>query len=400
MHFALNTHLSYRQLLRDALFSLQTHSRRSFLALLGIAIGSASVVAMINLGHNAAENAVAIFKEMGVDMLSVSLARADSTQAVRPDLNVQALRAAVPTLTFIAPISSSGKEVAFDGRRQYASLAAVTPEFAATMRMLMDEGRFFSRFDEAETLVVLGHRLARDLGTADHPVGTGDQVQLDGYLFTVIGIVQRQLVSPIVPVSVDRTFFLSFQGLVRLGQSADISNIIARVAPGQDVARAAEQLTPALQLQFPGQQIQVEVPEQIIEGMKNQTRTFAYLLMALGITSLIGAGVGIMNVMLMNVSQRRREIGVRIALGARRVDIRNLFLLEAMALTAAGALLGVVLGVVGAWVHASVVGWKFYLSPAAVLLGSASTLLVGLFFGLYPALSAARLQPVEALRDE
>jgi putative ABC transport system permease protein len=107
-----------------------------------------------------------------------------------------------------------------------------------------------------------------------------------------------------------------------------------------------------------------------------------------------------MNVMLMNVSERRREIGIRMALGARQRDIRNLFLLEAVTLTAVGALCGAVVGMTAAYLYAWMSGWQFSLAVAALPLGVGSTLLVGLFFGIYPAVSASRLQPVEALRDE
>ncbi len=144
----------------------------------------------------------------------------------------------------------------------------------------------------------------------------------------------------------------------------------------------------------------VQVSQQVLDGLKRQTRTFTYLLAGLGIISLLGGGVGVMNVMLMSVAERRREIGVRMALGARQRDIRNLFLIEAVTLTAAGALSGAVLGVAAAYLYARFSGWTFSLAYAALPLGMGSTLLVGLFFGLYPAVSAARLQPVEALRDE
>ncbi|MBF3154711.1 FtsX-like permease family protein, partial [Pseudomonas aeruginosa] len=182
--------------------------------------------------------------------------------------------------------------------------------------------------------------------------------------------------------------------------AAEVSHVVARVSPGADVYSVGAALGAALTARLPGHEAQVQVSQQVLDGLKRQTRTFTYLLAGLGIISLLGGGVGVMNVMLMSVAERRREIGVRMALGARQRDIRNLFLIEAVTLTAAGALSGAVLGVAAAYLYARFSGWTFSLAYAALPLGMGSTLLVGLFFGLYPAVSAARLQPVEALRDE
>jgi len=216
----------------------------------------------------------------------------------------------------------------------------------------------------------------------------------------VIGITRSQPAAILIPVQADDSLFLPLEGLRRVMNDPQISNLIVRVAPGQDTNQLADALTLALKQRLRGREVEVQVPQQMIDGMTRQSRTFGYLLMALGGISLVGGGVGVMNVMLMNVSERRREIGVRMALGARRKDIRNLFLLEAVTLTAVGALSGALLGMAAAYLYARMSGWQFSLAVLSLPLGVGSTLLVGLFFGLYPAISASRLQPVEALRDE
>lgn len=145
---------------------------------------------------------------------------------------------------------------------------------------------------------------------------------------------------------------------------------------------------------------EVLVPQHLLDGLARQANTFAYLLAGLGGISLLVGGVGVMNVMLMNVAERRREIGIRMALGARARDIRNLFLIEAATLSVAGALLGASTGLAAAYTFVRISGWSFSLAPLSLPLGICSALTVGLFFGLHPALAAARLQPVQALRDD
>lgn len=137
----------------------------------------------------------------------------------------------------------------------------------------------------------------------------------------------------------------------------------------------------------------------MIDGLERQSRTFSYLLAGLGAISLLVGGVGVMNVMLMSVSERRREIGVRLALGATRHDIRLLFLAEAGLLAIVGAALGAVSGVGVAYAFTRFSSWAFVLAPASLPLGMGTSLLTGLFFGWYPAVAASRLEPVQALRD-
>ncbi|WP_248803122.1 ABC transporter permease [Pseudomonas sp. MWU13-2100] len=392
---------SASQLFHEAFVSLRTLGRRSLLALLGIVIGSSSVIALLNIGHNAAQEASAIFKDMGTDTLSVQFpGNADTRTPMPASLDVLSLSKALPGLLYIAPITLSSSAVVFHGRTTNANLVGSTEQLMGAMRLQLDEGRFISDFDHGETYVVVGHKIAQALGKPGDPLRLGERIRIDDYLFQVIGIVRSQPAAILIPVQADDSLFLPLEGLRRVMSNPQISNLIVRVAPGQDTNQLADALTRTLKQTLRAREVEVQVPQQMIDGMTRQSRTFGYLLMALGGISLVGGGVGVMNVMLMNVSERRREIGVRMALGARRKDIRNLFLLEALTLTAVGALSGALLGTTAAYLYARMSGWQFSLAVLSLPLGVGSTLLVGLFFGLYPAISASRLQPVEALRDE
>ena len=359
------------------------------------------MVALINIGHNAAVDAALIFKDMGTDTLVAQFPpKADSSVPMRARLDLDAVRQAVPGIAHIGALSLFSGPIVFQGRSVNANFVGSTADIPAALRLALREGRFLSAFDANETYGVIGDQIAQALGAPGAPLKLGDRVRINDYLFQVVGILHHQPRAMLMPVQANESLFIPADGMRRIYASPQIGNVIIRAAPGQDMERIARDAAAALQRQLTEHSVDITVPQQMIDGMTRQSRTFAYLLLALGAISLVGGGVGVMNVMLMNVSERRREIGIRMALGARQRDIRNLFLLEAITLTAVGALCGAVLGMTAAWLYAWLSGWAFALAVAALPLGVGSTLLVGLFFGIYPAVSASRLQPVEALRDE
>ncbi|WP_242167480.1 MULTISPECIES: ABC transporter permease [unclassified Pseudomonas] len=389
------------QLLHEAFVSLRTLGKRSVLALLGIVIGSSSVVALINIGHNAAVDAALIFKDMGTDTLIAQFPpKGSGNTPMRASLDLEAVRRAVPGIAHIGALSLFSGPIVFHGRSANANFVGTTPDIKDAMRLAVREGRFLSSFDAGETYGVIGDQVAQALGAPGDPLRLGDRIRINDYLFLVVGILHNQPRAMLMPVQANESLFIPAEGMRRIYLAPQIGNVIIRAAPGEDMEQIARDTAIALKIQLTDHDVDIQVPQQMIDGMTRQSRTFAYLLLALGAISLVGGGVGVMNVMLMNVSERRREIGIRMALGARQRDIRNLFLLEAVTLTAVGALCGAVLGMTAAWFYAWLSGWEFALAAAALPLGVGSTLLVGLFFGIYPAVSASRLQPVEALRDE
>jgi putative ABC transport system permease protein len=391
---------STAQLLFDAWGSLRVMGRRSLLALLGTVIGSSSVVALINIAHSASADAATIFIGMNTDTIAAQVTQACDPCGPIPLAAIDHLQAVVPGIVGAVPVATAGSSVDFNGVSAHAVLVGTLPGLAAPMRLELRAGRFLADFDSAQAFVVVGHAVAQELATPNKALRVGERIRIGNYLFLVIGIAAAQPPSLLLPVQADRSVFIPVQGMRRVVAVPQLDSVIFTVAPGVDVASVSTEVGRRLEALPIIDTVEVRIAESILEAMARQTRIFTYLLMALGTVSLLGGGVGVMNVTLMNVSQRRKEIGLRLALGARPQDIRNLFLAEAVALTAVGASAGAVLGVLAAYGYTAMAGGDFVLVPLSVPLGAGSTVLVGLACGLYPAISAARLQPVTALRDE
>ena len=392
---------TFRDLIHDVRTNLRTLGKRAVLTLLGVVIGSCSVVTLINIGHNAAEEAAAIFQGMSEDKLVTQDSNAADTRQTSPlPAGITQLRNKVPDLVNIAPVVLMGKSETFKGRDISIQLIGSTPPLKQALGLEVHEGRFLSEFDDQATHAVIGRQLADELSSAGTPVRIGDTLRVQHALFQVIGVLHPRFASAIAPFDPNTSMFIPLQGVSRLQAWAPVTHVFARAPGARPMGSVASDFKHGLRQLFPGQDIDVLVPQQIIVGLSQQFRTFTYLLAALAGISLITSGVGVMNVMLMSIAQRRREIGLRMAMGARPRDIRNLFMIEALTLTTLGALTGAILGVGLALIYARVSGWSFALSPMSVPLGIGSAIVVGMFFGLYPALSASRLQPVEALRED
>ncbi|WP_405046740.1 ABC transporter permease [Pseudomonas sp. ML2-2023-3] len=391
--------LPLNQAVEDALDSFRTLSRRSALALLGIVIGSASIVAIINIGHNAGLDAASIFQGMGTDTLVAQLPDKEDAQVSLLSIDAAKIEGLdLPGLQ-ITPTVFASISLVFNNRSVNARLVGTESSLFDVITLSLLKGRFLHEFDREENVVVLGHQVAVSLSEAGSRIQVGDWLNINNYLFKVVGILKSKTNSIVSPVVVDDSVFISLHAISRVESQTALRDLIVRVPPPLNIEIAALRLHDQLARAFEFRSVQIMVPQQIIEGMNRQNRTFHYLLIALGAIALVGGGVAVMNVMYMNVSERRVEIGLRMAIGARRQDIRNLFLIEALALSTLGAVLGAGVGIALAWLYAVISGWAFELAMLSIPLGVLSTLLVGVFFGLKPAIAASRLTPVEALRD-
>jgi putative ABC transport system permease protein len=248
---------------------------------------------------------------------------------------------------------------------------------------------------------LIGRGLADALGTQSVPIGVGEKIRIDDYLFTIVGILDNAVRNPLVPVDFNNAILIPVKSIRRaLASEGGISGVLIKVPEGADPVGAASQVEDYLKTKVGHNGIQVQSAQQLIEGLRKQSQLFTFLLAGIGAISLVVGGIGIMNVMLAGIAERRREIGVRMAIGARRHDVLTMIMLEASLLSVIGGSFGILSGLIAAYLFAVISGWEFSLSILSLPTGLSMSLLVGLFFGVYPALKASQMSPIEALSAE
>lgn len=390
-----------REVILDGVGNLQALKGRTLLALTGIAIGTAAVIAMLHVGHGARAEALRQFEALGIDIVAIALRSEGAVPMVLPVEMVRALPAQCLGLAEVVPLIAAGGVMRVGRTLLQANVVAAGGGIYALAKAAIVSGRRTSDLDGSAPFVVLGADLAQDVAAAaGTPVRVGQTVTIDDQVLTVVGVLGPTSPNPILSLDLNRSVVLPFATARRLVPDPQITTVAARLAPGADDQATARNVAAFLQARLRSGTVHVQTARQLIEGLEEQMRVYGLLLMGIGAVSLVVGGVGVMNVMLMSVLERQREIGLRLALGARRRDIRTMFLTEALILAALGSLTGTSLGTGAGWIFAHLSGWTFLAAPAALPLGAGMALAVGLFFGSYPAERAARLDPIAALRTE
>jgi putative ABC transport system permease protein len=410
--------VSLGALLHIALRALAINKLRSALTMLGIVIGVGAVIVMMAVGAGAQARVEEQIRALGSNLLLItSGARTQSgvrlpqgsSQTLSED-DAIAINQEIPD-ALAAPALRGGAQVVSGNANWSTQIYGTTPEYLQVREWPLAAGRNFTaaEMSGAGKVCLLGATVVRELFAGADPLD--EVIRIKRVPFTVIGVLETKGQSLmgsdqddiiVVPIGAARSRVL---GAPTQARQRAVSTIWVKVADGYDTKAAEQQVRLLLRQRH---RLQAGMDDdfslrnlaEVMAAQEASSRVLALLLAAVASVSLLVGGIGIMNIMLVSVTERTREIGLRMALGARTRDILGQFLVEAVTLSLIGGLIGVALGIAGAMAIAGFAGWRIVLSPTAVALAVAFAFAIGVFFGFYPARKAARLSPVEALRFE
>ncbi|HVF62962.1 MAG TPA: ABC transporter permease [Casimicrobiaceae bacterium] len=410
--------MTFLATLKVALIALRTNKLRSALTMLGIIIGVAAVIAMVGVGAGAQARVEDQIKSLGSNLIIVLSGNVTSggarmgagSQPTISEDDGYALQQEIPIVAASAPQLRGGGQIVFGNSNWATSILGVSPEYFVARNWATVSGRSIepADVDAGAKVVVLGQTAARNLfGEAD-PVGETVRVRRVPHI--VIGLLERKGQSMVgqdqddvvmIPISTARKRVLGGQQV----KSRSVQAITVRVQDGEDIAEAEQQIRDLLRQRHrlaPNQEDDFYLRNlaEVLAAQEASSRVLAMLLAAIASVSLLVGGIGIMNIMLVSVTERTREIGLRMAVGARGRDILLQFLVEAVTLALIGGLAGILVGIGASIAIGHFAGWRTEMNAASIIVAFGFAGAIGVFFGFYPARKAARLAPIEALRHE
>jgi putative ABC transport system permease protein len=387
--------------------------------MLGIIVGVAAVVCMVSVGAGAQAEVAEKIRTLGADLLvavpgaqTTGVARFESgTQATLTETDASAIRREIADVQIAAPLLSHQAQIVAGNKNWATLVAGVNADYLVAREWRILNGRSFAAIELASgaKVAVIGSDIVEHL--FEGQLDVGETLRIANVPFTVIGTLDKKGQGAagrsqddvvFIPLSAAKSRVL---GAVRGGSREALDFIAIKVSDSSAISEVKEQVTALLRQRHRlrgnvPDDFSINNPADILTARGSAVRILAILLTAVASVSLVVGGISIMNIMLVSVIERTREIGLRMAVGARRRDIRRQFLMEALTLALAGGLAGVVLGVIAAIAIAWQAGWPVLISPWTILVAVGVAGLVGIFFGLYPAYRASRLDPIEAMRFE
>ncbi len=399
-----------------ALRALKANKMRTLLTMLGIIIGVAAVIAMLAVGTGATRKITEQISTMGSNLLIVlpgsttsgGIRMGAGTQPTLTAGDAQAISTEAPAVDAVAPVLSGTAQVVYGHQNWSTGIVGTTPAMLTVRDWPLAEGRGFTRADvrNATKVCLLGQTVVDNLFGDEDPVGK--DIRIQNLPFTVIGVLavkgqsvmgQDQDDTIMIPLTTAQTklFGTAFPGMIRImlvkaKSTGELDNAQTQIT---DILRQRHHIGPKQDDDFTVRNL-----TQIMKTAEQSTKIMTLLLGAIASVSLLVGGIGIMNIMLVSITERTREIGIRMAIGAKTWDIRFQFLMEAFIMSMIGGIGGIIIGMSGSAVLSRIAGWPAVVSPFSIFLAFGFSGAVGIFFGFYPAYKASLLNPIDALRYE
>lgn len=396
--------------------ALKVNKMRSVLTSLGIIIGVAAVIIMLAVGEGARKQISDQIASMGSNLLIVmsgsttsgGMRMGSGTQPTLTAADAEAIVSECPSVFAVAPVLPGTGQIVFGNQNWSTQVFGTTPDLLGIREWPVTAGRIFSDEDvkNSTKVCIIGKTIVFNLFGDLDPVGK--IIRIKGIPFTVIGTLAVKGQSAVgqdqddvifIPLTTaqKKMFGTQFPGMVRI--------IMVKAKSSEALSSAEDEISAMLKERHhigPRQEDDFSIRNltQMMDMAKQSSNVMAFLLGAIASVSLLVGGIGIMNIMLVSVTERTREIGIRMAIGAKTWDIRLQFLIESLMLSLSGGAIGILLGVTGATILSQSAGWNTVISPLAVVLAFGFSGLVGVFFGFYPAYKASLLNPIDALRYE
>ena len=403
--------MSILESLTNALSALLANKLRSLLTMLGVIIGVGAIITTTSIGEGAKADITERIQTLGANILAVrpgqSRFRGRGSADARKSLTVkdmEALQERGKTFGYVTPEVSSRAQVKYLNKNSNTTIVGTSPEYLVTANFTVEKGRFFteSEIRYRDRVCVLGKTVVDNLFETVEPVGK--TIKIKGVGFHVVGVMKEKGASGWR--NPDDQVFIPYSTAMKRVFGEDYLSSISIQANDDKLLEAAEtEVTELLRKQHEipiNKELDFHVRNQaeFMETLEESSQTFTNMILGIAIVSLVVGGIGIMNIMLVSVTERTKEIGLRKAVGAQRSDILVQFLVESTTLAIVGGLVGIGVGIIGAEMVPSIWGWRTVVSLMYAGAAFVVSALVGVFFGAYPAWKAAKLHPIDALRHE
>jgi len=398
-----NNFIYWFQQAQEACMNLWLNKLRASLAILGMLVGTASVVAMVSCGQLATAQALAQFQQLGTDLLSISFYQsADAKQNNLSQhlslIQISEMPFKIKAVKAISGYTTTFVPVTYGGNKINAAIVGADTQLENILKIYSSNGRILTIFDKKTMYCVLGNAIAKQLRKNGLQSLIGTQIKLNNSYFTIVGIAKKWQENNFFNQDINHAIVIPIQSSLRLSKYIEINHLILKLYKNTNLALVQKKIRIYINRRLPEQQYYFQSARKLVLSMVNQKKILTLMLGLIGSISLLVGGIGIMNVMLVSMVERRSEIGLRKAIGAKNKDIQILFLIESIILSLMGGILGIILGVLVTSLIALFAKWTFQFLLLPIFVGFFISVMVGIFFGFYPAYQAAQLQPIQTLR--